>query len=394
MSPVRRSVGVDERRARLAVNHRLSSSASDALEVTRSLVALHSSDPSTVYLSVWSRAPHVTQDGIAAALYEDRSLVRIYGMRRTLWVVDRETHPLVEHSSTSQLVPGERRRLARMLVEGGVTDDGERWMKEVEARTEQAVIAQGPVLARDLSKQIPELTEKLTFYNKRGDLLGTVGISTRMLVQLALESRIVRAQPVGTWISSQYRWVAMERWLGGPIPEMAPDRARARLIDAWLRAFGPATATDAKWWTGWTMTQTRQALAAVGAVECELDTGTGFLHPDRVEPPGAVEPWAALLPSLDATTMGWKERDWYLGEHSNALFDRNGNAGPTIWVTGRVVGGWAQRKTGEVVYELFDDVGADMRATIDGKVSDLQDWLGDAVVTPRFRSSHDRALTA
>lgn len=325
-------------------------------------------------------------------MYEDRSLLRVFGMRRTLWVVDRETHPLVEHSSTNRIAPGERRRMAKMLVDGGITDDGETWMEEVEAITETAVREQGPVLARDLSKQIPELAEKLTFYNKKGKLIGTVGISTRMLVQLALESRIIRARPVGTWISSQYRWVQMEQWLGGPIPEIDPDRARAGLVDAWLRAFGPATETDVKWWTGWTVAETRKALAAVGATECDVDGGIGFLHPDDLDPIEHERPWVALLPSLDPTTMGWKEREWYLGGH-HVLFDRNGNAGPTVWFGGRVVGGWAQRKTGEVVYELFEDVGSENDAAIEGKVADLQAWMGDTVVTPRFRSPHDKALT-
>ena len=45
---------------------------------------------------------------------------------------------------------------------------------------------------------------------------------------------------------------------------------------------------------------------------------------------------------------GLDARDWYLGPHRPALFDRNGNAGPTIWVDGRIVGGWAQRSDGEI----------------------------------------------
>ncbi len=66
--------------------------------------------------------------------------------------------------------------------------------------------------------------------------------------------------------------------------------------------------------------------------------------------PSGSEPSAALLPTLDPTTMGWKERDWYLGEHASLLFDSNGNAGPTVWWDGRVVGGWSQRRDGEIVF--------------------------------------------
>jgi len=116
--------------------------------------------------------------------------------------------------------------------------------------------------------------------------------------------------------------------------------ARAELVRRWLHAFGPGTRDDVRWWTGWTVGATRQALAAAGAVEVDLDDGaTGYLLGDDLEPVEPPEPWVALLPALDATTMGWKERDWYLGSHRAQLFDTAGNAGPTVWVDGRIVGG-------------------------------------------------------
>ena len=61
----------------------------------------------------------------------------------------------------------------------------------------------------------------------------------------------------------------------------------------------------------------------------------------------------ALLPSLDPTTMGWKERDWYLPAAAAQAFDRMGNAGPTIWVDGQVAGVWAQTTDGEIRTHFF-----------------------------------------
>ena len=75
--------------------------------------------------------------------------------------------------------------------------------------------------------------------------------------------------------------------------------------------------------------------------------------------------------------MGWKEREWYLGDHAPALFDRAGNAGPTVWWDGRIVGGWVQRRDGEVVYRLLEDVGGDALAAIDADAAAVQDWLGE-----------------
>jgi hypothetical protein len=97
---------------------------------------------------------------------------------------------------------------------------------------------------------------------------------------------------------------------------------------------------------------------------------------------------------LDTTVMGWTERDWLLGPHGPRLFDRSGNPGPTVWWDGRVVGGWAQRPSGEIVYRLLEDVGAEAIAAIDAEAARLTAWLGPARVTPRFRTPLERELSS
>ena len=114
-------------------------------------------------------------------------------------------------------------------------------------------------------------------------------------------------------------------------------------MESWLRTFGPGTEADVVWWLGATKGAVRRALADVSAVEVALADGTpGWLLPDDVDEVAAPEGWAALLPALDPTTMGWKQRDFYLGEHAAKIFDSNGNGGPTMWWNGRIVGGWTQ----------------------------------------------------
>ena len=104
-------------------------------------------------------------------------------------------------------------------------------------------------------------------------------------------------------------------------------------------------------------------------------------------------PWVALLPGLDPTVMGWKERDWYLEPaHATVLFDRNGNAGPTVWAGGRVVGGWAQRADGTVVIELLVPVDRSVRRAVEAEAGAVQDWLGATRVIPRFRTPLERRL--
>jgi hypothetical protein len=388
-----RRVSRSERQARLATRHALADAATGPDDVARYLVAVHSSDPTSVFLAMWARIPGFTVDHLERALYDDRSLVRHWAMRRTLWVVSRDLLPALVSSSTNSIGRSERRRTIKIIEDGGVAADGDAWLKEVLPKTMGAIQANGEVFTRSLTALVPELSYKVVFTNKAGKVMGTTGMASRALVQLGMESRVVRSRPAGSWVSGQYSWAAIEDWLGEPLAQLDVGEASAEVARAYLRSFGPVTETDLRWWTGWAAAQARRALAAVGAVEVDLEgDGIAYLNRDDVGEVGDPGPWVALLPSLDSTTMGWKDRDWYLGEHAPLLFDRNGNAGPTVWANGRVVGGWAQRKDGEVVYELLEDVGTDARDAIEGRIAELRAWLGDVTVTPRFRSPHDRRL--
>ncbi|MFD5024935.1 DNA glycosylase AlkZ-like family protein [Streptomyces sp. NPDC058373] len=79
-----------ERRARLGVRHALAPSARavDPVGAARSVVALHSTDPSSVYVSAWARTrdAHADVASVQRALYEDRALIRLPAMRRTVFV--------------------------------------------------------------------------------------------------------------------------------------------------------------------------------------------------------------------------------------------------------------------------------------------------------------------
>jgi hypothetical protein len=221
-----------------------------------------------------------------------------------------------------------------------------------------------------------------------------VSASTRVLFLLAADGRIVRGRPRGSWISTQYRWAPTEAWLPGGVPELPTGPARVELVRQWLRAYGPGTVADLKWWTGWTAGEVNRTLREIRPVEVDLDGRTGLVLADDLAPEPAVQPWVALLPALDSTAMGWTGREWFLGGHGPALFDRSGNVGPTVWWDGRVVGGWAHRRHGEVAFRLLEDVGADAAAAVQASAGRLAGWLGDARVTPRFRTPLERELSA
>jgi hypothetical protein len=378
-----------QRRARLAWRHGLAGpvpAGRTPTDVAADLVALHATDPATVHLSVAARRHAPLVEAVEEALYERRTLLRMLGMRRTMFVVPTGFAAVVQAGATRAVAVEQRRHLLRHLAECGVGDEA--WLRDVAESTYAALRARGQATAAQLAADEPRLRTRLEFPQ------GGQYLTSRVLFLLAAEGRIVRGRPLGTWISSQYAWSCLSDWLGGPLPDLDPARARAELARAWLARYGPGTAADLRWWTGWTMTHTRAALRAVDAVEVTLDGGeTGFVLPGDTGPVDEPGPWVALLPSLDPTVMGFQSRMWYLGPHAPTLFDRTGNAGPTVWADGRIVGGWAQRPTGEVAVELVEQVPAATRRAVDRAAQDLAGWLGPTRVTPRFRTPLERRLS-
>jgi hypothetical protein len=388
---------IEERRARVVARHHLAAPAGSAVEATRALVVLHATDPTTVYLSLAARLHRAVVEEIEADLYEQRSLVRMLGMRRTMFVVPTEDVPIVQGAAADALAPIERRRTIQLLEQGGVTDHGEAWLVRVERATMAALEARGEATAAELGRDVPDLQTKISV-NEGKAYAGSIGMSSRVLLNLATEGRIVRGRPLGTWISSQYRWAPVDRWLGDRQgAPMAAEAARAELARRWLARFGPATVADLRWWAGWTAGHTKRALEAVQPAEVDLhgEPGIALAGDDVPEPKRRKgKPAIALLPALDPTTMGWAGRDWYLGEHRAALFDRNGNAGPTIWCDGRIVGGWAQRASGEIAWRLLEGGGAAVAAAVERAAHALEVWLGGTRSAPRFPTPLQKELSA
>jgi hypothetical protein len=388
-----RRIDSEQRRARLALRHHLApqARAETAVEVARGMVALHGTDPASVFLAAWARTRRADAGGLERALYEERSLLRVLGMRRTMFVIPTESASVVHGACTRAIAAEQRRLLVRLLGDAGIAADAAAWLEEVEEATLRALRARGKATAVELAADEPRLRQQMLLAEGK-NYEALVNITTRVLFLMAADGRIIRGRPRGSWISSQYEWHPIESWLPGGLAELTAEEARPELARRWLRAFGPAPLSDLRWWTGWTADDVKRALAAVATEEVDLEGATGLVLAGDLEPVSSPEPWAALLPALDPTVMGWAGRGWFLGPHGPALFDRSGNAGPTVWWGGRVVGGWAQRKDGEVVFRILEDIGREGVSAVEAVADELRGWLGPVRVTPRFRIPLEREL--
>ena len=392
-----RHVRDDERRTRLARRHALAPAhrLGDPVAATRAMTVLHATEPGTVYLSLLARVHDLTVAEVDRALYEERALVKQLAMRRTLFLFPRDLLPAAWGSASARVAGTIGARLAKEVENAGVATDGAAWL-EAARRAVRTRLADGAELdARTLREELPEIADRIDV--AVGKSYGAnVALAPRVLTQLAVEAELVRGRNAGHWRTSRPQWTLMERWLGErPAPLEAHD-GWAELARRWLATFGPGTAEDLRWWLGATAGIVRRALSDLEAVAVSLDDGTtGWLLPDDTDPEPPVEPWAALLPVLDATVMGWKERGFLLGEHGEALFDGNGNAGTTAWWDGRAVGCWVQDAAGAVHVDLLEDPGPAGRAALAVETERLGAWLGGVRVGTVYPSAAmKRALAA
>jgi hypothetical protein len=385
-APPVRIVTTRERRDRLARRHLLATGGAGGSVrcVADAVVALHATDPVSVYLAVGARWPGATVAEVDAALYEERSVVRHHAMRRTLWVMGPEALREAHAAATVRVAEVERRKLVDQLAAAGLGDPAG-WLRAARTAVEVELRRAGPLTARQLGAARPELRLPVVLG------AGTAGAAevaahTRVLLVLGFEGVLVRARPTGTWINGQYRWALLDEWVPGGVGSLDERAARASLVVRWLRAFGPGTTEDLVWWMGSTKAAARQALDDVGALPVVLEGGaTGWLLPDDLDEEPAAGPWVALLPALDPTAMGWRERAWYLDpSHVPVLVDRNGNVGPTVWADGRVVGGWVQKPDGTIAVRFVEPVRPTVHADVAAAAGRVRELVGAARFRVRF----------
>jgi hypothetical protein len=277
----------------------------------------------------------------------------------------------------------ERRKLHSWLERAGVAEDAAGWLAGAEDAALAALAERGMATASELSGDDSRLGTQVSLGEGRWPV--KFNVASRVLLLLAADGKVIRGRPRGSWTSHQYRWAPLAAWYPPGLDEWPDSTAEAELARRWLHAYGPATADDLRWWTGWSAARLRRALTALQPAEVDLDGVPGIAAPGDLEPGPEPEPWAALLPALDSTPMGWRQRDWFLGEHAGRLFDNTGNIGPSLWWNGRIVGGWAQDRDGQIVCRFLEDAGSDAQTAAETAAKRLASLLGGVKLSPRTR---------
>jgi hypothetical protein len=300
-------------------------------------------------------------------------------------------------------VAADRRLEEDLLVRAGLCseENAPALLAELQQQVLDVLAAQGPATVRQISQAVPELQAKVR-HSRGKSYEGEFSVGSRLVPGMCMLGLLIRARPRGSWRSNLYTYTVMSDWLPAvDMQSVTPQEARIWLVRRYLSAFGPATFEDAVWWTGFSRGETEDALASLRAEvlsETIQGLGDGFLmlveeayHLLNLVP--ADDTHASFLPALDPYIMGYRDRRRFLDPGYRAhIFDRAGNAVPTVWVNGRVAGIWGQRKDGSVAYGLFVAVSTAQQALIEGRRRELEVFLDGEYLPQRFHTPFSRSL--
>ena len=376
------SVTWDQVAAFRLARHHLSerSPTKDLIAVASDMTGAQAQLLSAAQISFWARVRDLAPTHITDALHK-RRLVKASCMRRTLF--------LVPSRDLAIFVRGTARRAEKEI----------RWAlgKGVPERVVKAAInAILGVLDEPLTR--PEIAERTSRrlgvqvqayqgggWGSRRELAAVpVGTLTYPVVELLHLAGARGVVCYGPNRSNEPTFVRADAWIP-KWKDVSQEQAEKLLLHKYLRAFGPATATDFALWTGMTLTEAREIWASerdhfasvnVEGWEAEvLRKDLKELVQAQIE-----RPLVRLLPYFDTFLLGHKERDHLMAaKHRPNVYRPQGWIAPVVLVDGRVKAVWEHAREGDrllVKVTKFEKLSRQIAAGIREEAHDLGRFLG------------------
>lgn len=316
------------------------------------VVGLVATDPAGPYLSLAARLPAFDASSLDRALDDHRSLVRFRCMRGVLYTLRRDFVATAHAASHRQVV-----RYARDFATAhGVN------AASYEALSQRVLeeCAEAPMTTSELRERLrPDV-----------DLAAVVTL-------MCAEAALLRCAPRDGRFGRATTFSPFEAALPDvTLGRMSEDDARAALLRAYVRGFGPVSERDAAWWTGMDLKRVRRAFDALEDELVDISLtgheGTWLMHAadaeelERASLTGG--PHVTLLPALDPLLTSYTDRSRFIDDaYRERVFDSSRNAAPVVLVDGRVVGVWDVTHGDEpsVVVHLFEGRRDDMHDALE-----------------------------
>ncbi len=336
----------------------------DIIQITDDICGLHSTELTTSYLSLFERTNNFKKSDLEKELYINKTLGRIRGMRRTLFIQTIDLIPIV-HAATFKL---SEKNFEKYMEFHKIT------LSEYQ----------------EIFKQIMDILQgrELSALEIRKELNSNSNIPA--IIQLMCNNGLlIRGKPIKNWKDRRNKYAKFKDYF--PAIDLTIENEKQAikvLVEKYLRVYGPASENDLSWWTGLTKTEIRKAISTIESdinrVKISSIQGTFLLFNSDIESllnhPSIDKPSFSLLPRLDPYPMGYKERERYIdSKNYNNIFDRSGNATSTIFLDGFAIGVWDTEEKPEpaVKYHLFHSIEKNLFDELYSKAKDIGKFYFD-----------------
>lgn len=320
--------------------------------------------PGAAALSLHARMTGVGAATLRRALFDQRSIVKVWSVRQAPYVVPAEDLAVFtlgllpeDESSTLAFIQG----AARHLVELGLT------AVETADLTADALleVLDGRDLTKDdLGAELAERVGRLVTGRQAArwdepDQYGRYGVTvTRFALGIAaLRGLVVFGAPRE---DGKDTLVRTDRWLGA-VPTGDRAELRAELLRRYLRCYGPSTPRHFAEWGGISLDQARSTWALLAGQTAPIrfaGSSAEMLAEDVDELVSAEMPGGArLLPAHDPYLQARDRATMVADARRQRLLWRSAGSPGALIFEGRVAGTWSPHRKGsrlEVVVRPFD----------------------------------------
>ncbi len=314
-------------------------------------------EPRAARLAFRARSRRLEAADVDRARTEERSLVRVWIMRRTAHLIASEDAGWLLPLFAQPLARQARKRMNDFGLNRRAQDRALRMLLA-------AVEADGPLTRAELAGRL-----------ERAGFEASEQIKVHLWVLATVEGGLCLGPDRGT----QTCLVSTRDWLG-ELPKRPRDDSLGELARRYLRGYGPAGERDFARWAGLALRDARAGLERIGSeLRQTSEAGERLLSLGRRRR-AAPGPVVRMLGAYDNYNLGYQSREFAVADGNVAqIVPGGGIVRPTITVDGRFVGTWSSRRSGSrlsVSIEPFDRLAPATEAALEAEVADIGRFEG------------------
>ena len=335
---------------------------------------------SAAQVSIWARVRASRIQDLDAAIWKERTLVRAWGMRRTMFLFPSEELALYVRGTYRRSAYNLRwaqKRVSSQQALDRLLDDALEILSEPRTRNDLALMLK--------SKGYGVKSKAGGGWGDRRAVpwveVGDTPLSVGFLLHVIGARDVICSGPSA---GNESTFVRADKWLAH-WKDVPVEEAEGALLTKYLRAFGPATLADFALWAGmyvrdakviWSLQSANMAqLEVEGRAAWILRSDLAELDEARIEELGV-----RLLPFFDSFLLGHKSHRNIVDEkYHKRVYRAQGWVSPVLLVDGRAQGVWSyvQRQDNlEVRVTPFIRLSREVSSNIREQALDLGRFLG------------------